>query len=109
MTLNENVAAGYGLTEAVVAQYLWELGEGIGGADVAYIGTDLWTRAPAATIRRALPFFSEDRIRDALNHLMEEGILIRRRMKRFGSDRTYWYAFTDLGAEVMEEKDVSKN
>ena len=95
----------YGIKEAVIAQYLWDIGENYNeDSDVTYKDSKLWVRASASAIKCALPYFSKHQIKDAIMHLRKEHILIKREMNDSRFDRTNWYAFSDYGVDLMEEE-----
>ena len=103
-TYNEDLAMRYGVREAIIAQYLWNLGEDTEYEDVVYKDSKLWVRASATAIKCALPYFSKHQIKDAIMHLRKEHFLMKREMNDSRFDRTNWYAFSDHGVQLMEEE-----
>ena len=98
---NENMAVRYGVREAIIAQYLWNL---MGSDDHQNVTTEdarLWVRASTTAIKCALPYFSKHQIKDAIMHLRKEHILMKREMNDSRFDRTNWYAFSDHGVKIM--------
>ena len=105
MNFNEGVALRYGIREAVIAQYLWDIGEdGYDDPNVICKDQRLWVRASATAIKCALPYFSKHQIKDAIMHLRKEHILMKRELNDSRFDRTNWYAFSDHGVDLMEEE-----
>lgn len=99
MKFNEDVAVMCGLKEAVLATYLWEL---IARDDDAmYRYGRLWTRISQKSLSVHLPYLSERAISRAARKLQKKGIITIDEFNSSKFDRTYSYAFTDFGDEVM--------
>lgn len=99
MKFNEDVAVMCGLKEAVLATYLWELIAR--DDDTMYRFGRLWTRISQKSLSVHLPFMSEKAISRAARKLQKEGIIAIDEFNSSKFDRTYSYAFTDFGDEVM--------
>lgn len=99
MKFNEDVALMCGLKEAVLASYLWDLISR--DDDVIYRYGKLWTRISQRSLSVHLPFLSERAISRAAKKLEKEGIIAIDEYNGSKFDRTYSYAFTEFGGEVM--------
>ena len=98
------LAALYGLDEAVMIQYLqgWIRHNRNKGSNLHEGKT--WTYNSLARFAEMLPFWSFKQIRRILSSLRRQGVLTVGHFAKFWSDRTNWYAFVDeakfLGAEL---------
>lgn len=99
MKFNEDVAVMCGLKEAVLASYLWELISI--DDDSMYRYGRLWTRISQRSLSVHLPFLSEKAISRAARKLQEKGIIAIDEFNSSKFDRTYSYAFTEFGDELM--------
>ena len=100
-TYNENFAMRYGVREAIIAQYLWDL---MGSDDHQCVTTEdshIWARASATAIVCEFPYFSNHQVKDSLMKLRKEHILLKRDLNVSRYDRTNWYAFSEHGAKLM--------
>lgn len=61
-----------------------------------------WTYNSVKAYARIFPYLSEKVIRNSLNKLVDEGILLKGNYNEDVLDRTLWYTFTDYGCELFE-------
>lgn len=59
-----------------------------------------WTYNSVKAFNELFPYASEKKIRTALKHLIDEGILMTGNYNKSAYDRTLWYAFTDYGISI---------
>lgn len=93
-SFNENVAAQYGIAEAVLIdhfQYWIKLNKRNERHD--HEGRT-WTYATAKSLSEWFPYLSEKQIWLAISKLVDAGVLIKGNFNRTKYDRTTWYAFT---------------
>lgn len=93
-SFNENVAAQYGIAEAVLIdhfQYWIKLNKRNERHD--HEGRT-WTYATAKSLSEWFPYLSEKQIWLAINKLVDGGVIIKGNFNRTKYDRTTWYAFT---------------
>ena len=98
---DEDMAVRYGIHEAILAAYLWDLI--IRDDDSMYRYGKLWTRISQKSLSIHLPFMSESTISRAAKKLKKEGILVIDEFNRSKFDRTYSYAFTEFGEELVAD------
>ena len=63
-----------------------------------------WTYNTTEAWQKLLPFMSSRSIRRYLESLNEEGYLLKANYNETGRDRTMWYAISDKGTKLLEEK-----
>lgn len=59
-----------------------------------------WTYNSVKAFNELFPYASEKKIRTALKHLIDEGVLMTGNYNKSAYDRTLWYAFTDYGMSI---------
>jgi len=91
------VAKEYGIEEAVILNnlYFW-IEKNRANGQHFYDGY-YWTYNSVKAFNELFPYMSAKKIRNALNHLIEEGILITGNYNKSAYDRTLWYALTQKG------------
>ena len=65
-----------------------------------------WTYNSVRAYHELFPYASERRIRTALNHLEEEGIIITGNYNQYTYDRTTWYAITEKGNSILQNRQM---
>lgn len=99
------LAARFGVYEAVMLNYLWEeLQNTIGTPDFHRRG-QYWIRCSVRGFTAALPYLSEYRVKAVLRRLIERGLLQRGEFNEYPFDRTAWYSFTPYGLKIMTESE----
>ena len=96
---NEEIAEKYGLKEAVLATFLWDLI--LRDDEAIYRYGKMWTRISQRSISVHLPYMSEKVIARAAKKLKDHGILAIEKMNDSKFDHTYSYAFTEFGCDLM--------
>lgn len=100
-TYSESIAMRYGVREAIIAQYLWNLMDSRDNTNVTTEDSHLWARASATAIVCEFPYFSKHQVKDSLMKLRKEHILLKRDLNASRFDRTNWYAFSEHGVKLM--------
>lgn len=67
-----------------------------------------WTYNSMRAFAQIFPYVSERRIRNALKHLEEEGVLVTGNYNKSSYDRTLWYAFSDFGKSILQKCQMDK-
>lgn len=96
-----DIATEYGVTEAILLNRLWFWIEKNRTEERNFFDGRYWTFNSRKALEELFPYLTERKIRNALNHLVEEDILITGRYNKLPFDRTIWYAFTDKGESLM--------
>jgi hypothetical protein len=91
---NENVAAQYGIAEAVIINHFqfWIANNKRNGRNEHDGRT--WTYNTTKALAETFPYLSEKQIWLAINKLVEAGVLMKGNYNQTAYDRTTWYAFT---------------
>lgn len=97
------IACKFGMLEAVIINHFefWLEHNEKNGRNF-YDGR-YWTFNSMRAFAEIFPYVSERKIRNALKHLEEEGILITGNYNKSTYDRTLWYAFSDLGKSILQK------
>lgn len=96
---NDEIAEKYGLKEAVLASFLWDLM--LRDDEAVYRYGKMWTRISQRGISMHLPYMSERVISRAARKLKDKGILAIEKINDSKFDHTYSYAFTEFGCDLM--------
>lgn len=103
------VALEYGLNEAIILNNLRYWIEHNAANEKNFYEGRYWTYNSNSAFCVLFPYLSERKIRNALKHLQEEGIIMTGNYNKSLYDRTLWYAFTDKGANMFlgRQKDTA--
>lgn len=108
---NIEIATQYGMLEAVLINYFdfW-LRKNEANNSNYHDGT-YWTFNSIKALGELFPYVSEGKIRNAIKHLEQEGILLTGHYNKNAHDRTTWYAFSKKGKSICQNQqmDMSKN
>ena len=105
-----DLAVRYGFPEAIILnhfEYWIELNE---KNEKNFFDGYYWTFNSMKAMCEIFPYLSEKKIRNALKHLQDEGLIITGNYNKSSYDRTLWYAVTDKGKSIMPkgQMDYSK-
>ena len=105
-----DLACKYGITEAILInhfEYWIELNE---ANEANFFEGRYWTFNSVRALLEIFPYLSEKKIRNAINHLIEEKILLCSSFNKSPYDRTRWYAFSDSAKLILlnRKSDVPK-
>lgn len=101
-----DLAIKYGVLEAILLnhfEYWLKLNE---ANNKHYHDGRYWTYNSTKAFGEIFPYVSERKIRNALNHLQDENIIIKGNFNKLAYDRTLWYAFTDRGIAIMQKSQM---
>lgn len=104
-----DLACKYGMLEAILLnhfEYWLQLNE---ANNKNYYDGRYWTFNSMKAFKEIFPYVSEKKLRNALKHLQEEGLLITGNYNKSAYDRTLWYAFSDLAISILPKGQMEKN
>ena len=96
-----DLAVKYGVTEAIILnhfEYWIELNK---SNEKNYYEGRYWTFNSMKAFSEIFPYLSLKKIRNALKHLQDEGLILTGNFNRSSYDRTLWYAFSDLAESIL--------
>lgn len=107
---DSDVATKYGVNAAILFQnfYFW-IRHNEANKTNYYEGT-YWTYNSISAFKDYFPYMGQRAIRNAINVLIENGLLKTGNFNKSSYDRTLWYAITDSGFSLVRESkmDLSK-
>ena len=95
------IAEKYGMIEAVLLnhfEYWIELNRANGKN---FYDGRFWTFNSMKAFSEIFPYLTENKIRNALKHLQDEGLILTGNYNKSAYDRTLWYAFSDLAESIL--------
>lgn len=95
------IAEKYGMIEAVLLnhfEYWIELNRANGKN---FYDGRFWTFNSMKAFSEIFPYLTEKKIRNALKHLQDEGLILTGNYNKSAYDRTLWYAFSDLAESIF--------
>ena len=81
----------YGIAEAVIINHMQFWIKQNEANDHNYFDGHYWTFNSMAALAEMFPYLTEKKLRSAINHLKDEGILLTANYNRSPYDRTLWY------------------
>ena len=104
------IAEKYGIECAIILKHFqfW-IGKNIAN-ETHYHDGKYWTYSSIKALGTIFPYMSSKKIRNAINKLIDEKIIIDGNYNKSPYDRTKWYAFTEYGESVINgiNSDVPK-
>lgn len=91
------LAEKYGLLEAILLNYFQFWIKKNEANDVHFHDGRYWTYNSVKAFCELFPYASKKMIENAINHLVEEGLLITGNYNQSAYDRTKWYTLTEKG------------
>ena len=97
------IATEYGVNEAIILNnlYFW-IAKNEANEQNFHDGY-YWTYNSVKAFNKLFPYLSPKKIKNALNHLINEGILITGNYNEVTWDRTLWYALTEKGLALFQK------
>ncbi len=108
-SFNVDIAAKYGMLEAVLLEYLNFWVTKNRANDVQYYDGYYWTYNSTKALAELFPYASRTTISRALRHLQDEGLVLSGNYNKSAYDRTIWYTLTEKCSLLLEGKDVIKD
>ncbi len=101
------LAAVFGIEKAVLIQnFAFWISKNAANKNAFYDGR-YWTFHSSAALLELLPEFrNAKRIEYLIKSLTEDGILLKGNYNKTKMDRTCWYAFTDLGLNILKRYNI---
>ena len=96
-----DLATRYGIAEAILLNHLEYWIEHNRANQKNFFEGRYWTFNSNKALREIFPYLSEKKIRNALNHLQEEGLILTGNFNKLSYDRTLWYALTEKGKSIL--------
>lgn len=99
---NVELATRYGILEAVLLNHLqfWIRKNEANGTN--YYDGNYWTYNSVKALGILFPYASQNKIRNSLKRLEEEGLIITGNYNKSAYDRTTWYALTEKGKSILQ-------
>lgn len=95
------LAQKYGVAEAILLnhfEYWIELNR---ANEKNFYDGRYWTFNSMKAFSKIFPYMTEKKIRNALKHLQDEGLIVTGNYNKLAYDRTLWYAFSDLAESIL--------
>lgn len=104
------IACKYGILESVLLNNLFFWIQKNKANQKNYFEGKYWTYNSVKALTQLFPYASEHKIRNALKHLENEGIIITGNYNKSSYDRTMWYALSDYGITICQnyKMDIQK-
>ena len=99
---NTDFAARYSVAAAIIAQNFWywvRENEKIGKN---HFKGRYWIYDSVREMSEIFYYLTPNKIRGAVDLLVQEGVLMKSNFNKVKYDRTSWYAFTDYGQSIYE-------
>lgn len=103
-----SVAEEYGLECAVILNQLSGWISHNKANNTNYHEGRYWTFNSIRAWKELLPYFTEKKIRIALEKLEKEGLIISGNFNKSAYDRTKWYALTEKGESILPKRQMEK-
>lgn len=94
------LAQKYGILEAILLNYFRFWIQKNEANDVHFHDGTYWTYNSVKAFCDLFPYASTKMIRNAIDHLIDEGLLITGNYNKSPYDKTLWYALTDKGKSI---------
>ena len=95
------LAQKYGVAEAILLnhfEYWIELNR---ANEKNFYDGRYWTFNSMKAFSKIFPYMTEKKIRNALKHLQDEGLIVTGNYNKLAYDRTLWYAFSDFAESIL--------
>ncbi|MBR4589306.1 MAG: conserved phage C-terminal domain-containing protein [Bacteroidaceae bacterium] len=105
---NVEIAEKYGILEAILLNnfYFWiKKNE---ANDKNFHEGRYWTYNSAKALHRLFPYASERKIRSAIKHLEDEGMVLTGNYNNSAYDRTMWYALTENATCILQNRQMEE-
>lgn len=102
---NAGIARQYGVTAALLAEYIWrEIKQNEFHNRHCYAGR-VWMRCSKQMFTAVMPYLSKSMVHNGIQKLIKGGMLVKGEFNQSRFDRTAWYTFTTFGGKMMEESE----
>lgn len=100
------IAAKYGVNAAVIFQNLYYWSKHNKANNTHFYDGRYWTYNSIKAFKDLFPYMGERAIRNALNTLIEKGLVISGNFNKSAYDRTLWYSITDAGYNIIRNSSM---
>lgn len=103
------IAVKYGVTEAILLnhfEYWIELNR---ANEKNFYDGRYWTFNSMKAFSEIFPYLTEKKVRNALKHLQEEGLILTGNFNKSAYDRTLWYAFSDFAESILPKGQMDES
>ena len=108
-SFNVELAKEYGILEAILLNHLWFWIKKNKANNTNYFDGSYWTFNSTKAFSELFPYASEKKIKYALKHLREEEIIKVGNYNKDTRDRTLWYAFTEKGKAIVQNRPMESS
>ena len=108
-SFNVELAKEYGILEAILLNHLWFWIKKNKANNTNYFDGSYWTFNSTKAFSELFPYASERQIKYALKHLREEEIIKVGNYNKDTRDRTLWYAFTEKGKAIVQNRPMESS
>lgn len=114
-SFNVEFAIKYGVTEAILISHLEYWIKKNEANNKNFFDGRYWTYNSIKAWSELFPYLSEKKIRNALKHLENEGLILTGNYNTSAYDRTRWYSFSDMATSILlkwkmeVEKEANQN
>lgn len=98
-----DIARQYGMTEAVLFKHLQFWIEKNQASGINYYDGRTWTFSSLKGLQQRFPYMTRHKVRLAMQHLVECGLIVEGNYNRTPYDRTKWYALTDFANSIVRK------
>lgn len=106
---NVEIAEKYGMLEAVLLNNLYFWISKNRANDKNYHDGHYWTYNSTKALHKLFPYASERRIRNAMKHLEDDGLLLTGNYNQSAYDRTMWYALTETAISILQNRQMEES
>lgn len=103
---NVEVAEKYGMLEAVLLNHFHFWIKKNEANDRNYHDGHYWTYNSTRALHKLFPYVTERKIRYAIKHLENEGLLVTGNYNASAYDRTTWYALTEMAMSILQKRQM---
>lgn len=108
-SFNVEIAEKYGMLEAVILNNLHFWITKNAANEVNFYDGDYWTYNSIKAFERLFTYVTGRKIRNALKHLEEEGLIKTGNYNKSAYDRTLWYAITKKGFSILQKRKMENS
>ena len=103
------IATEYGVNAAIILEHLnfW-IAKNEANENNFHDGY-YWTYNSIKAFNTLMPYLSERKIREAINKLSDDGIIITGNFNKSAYDRTMWYAITQKGKSILQKRKMESD
>lgn len=101
-SFNVSIAAEYGVNSAILLRYFAFWVEKNEAENRHFHDGNYWTYSSVNGLQQLFPYMSEKSIRNAIDKLVDAGLMVKGNYNNASYDRTTWYALTNDGKAALQ-------